>query len=141
VSGDWQQHGFVVSTREWPIVRVDYPPEFTLESYRALFAHFAALAARGDRVAWLIDLTRFDPLGATATQRRLAAQVFEEHRAPLVAGSVCEARVIEGAITRGVLTAFDWLTLHKWPCTNVATEAEARAWIATKMDEDRKRPR
>jgi hypothetical protein len=96
VSGDWQQHGFVVSTREWPIVRVDYPPEFTLESYRALFAHFAALAARGDRVAWLIDLTRFDPLGATATQRRLAAQVFEEHRAPLVAGSVCEARVIEG---------------------------------------------
>ncbi len=141
MSEEWRQHGFVVSTREWPVVRVVYPGDFVLEDYRALFAHFAALSSRGDRIAWLIDLTRFDPLAATAAQRRLAAQVFEEHRVALVAASVCEARVIDGAITRGVLTAFDWLTLHKWPCTNVATEAEARAWIATKMDEDRKRPR
>jgi hypothetical protein len=136
---DWQEHGFVVSSREWPIVRVQYPENVALEAYRALFGHYASLASRGARVAWLVDLTRFDPLTAPAAHRRVAAEIFEEHRATLLAATVCEARVLEAAITRGVVTAFDWLTLHKWPCTNVATEAEARAWIAEKMNEERAR--
>lgn len=136
MSTEWQRHGFVVSTSEWPLVRVQYPAEVGIAAYRELFAHFSELASRGERVVWLVDMRSFDPLTAPASTRRAAAEVFEEHRATLTRTTVCEARVIDGAITRGVLTAFDWLTPNKWPCTNVATETEARAWIATKTSQD-----
>lgn len=141
MSVEWREHGFVVSAQDWPLVRVAYPGEFTVEGYRALFDHYAELAARGARIGWLIDMLQFRALAVTASDRRVAADIFEAHRAALMACTVGEARVVDGAIARCVVTAFDWLTPRKWPCTNVTTEAEARAWLAARMGQDRGRTR
>lgn len=132
-SEPWQKHGFRIETDEWPIVKVHYPKEVPDDAYRALFDHYAQLAGRGDRIAWLVDMSGFNPVTSPAARRKEAAAIFEEHRAILTRASVCEARVIEGGVTRGVVTAFDWLTGNKWPCVNFAHAAEARAWIEQEL--------
>ena len=128
--GRWQADGFTVDDDEWPLVRSEFPNEPTTEGYRRLFEHYATLAQRGGSIAWLVDMRGFNPVTGNAAVRKAAAQVFESHRETLSRVTLCEARVVDGAVVRGILTAFDWLTGNKWPCANFATAEEARAWIA-----------
>lgn len=129
----WRGHGFRIDASERPLVVVRYPTTPTLAGYRAAIDHFVELAGAGGRIAWLIDLRIFDGLSVSAATRREAARIFDDARPALAKVSVCEARVIESLVARGISTAFDWLAGPPWPVTAVPTMDEARRWIATHL--------
>ena len=124
---------FRIDESRWPLVVVTYPPLVTLEKYRALFKQYVDLSRRGTKIGYLIDMRRFNPLLASASQRKLAAATFTEHREELVRATICEGRVVASSFTSGVLTAFDWLTGQKWPCANFTTKDEAEPWVVGRM--------
>ena len=85
------------------------------------------------RLAYLIDMRRFDPLRAPASKRRHAAEVFKANVHKLRHVTVCEARVVSSELTRGVLTAFDWLTGTKWPCATFTSRENAERWVERRV--------
>jgi len=124
-------HGAIlIDDARWPLIDVHFVGDVSKDDYRSAFARYAELAKRGEKVVWLIDMRRFDPLGVDASTRKAAADVFAEHREALMSVSVAEARIIESFVTRNVLTAFDWLTgANKWPCEQFATQTGAETWL------------
>jgi hypothetical protein len=124
---------FQVDESRWPLVVVTFPPVVTMEKYRALFQQYALLSLRGDKIGYLIDMRRFNPIKAPASLRKAAADVFAENRDVLLEATACEARVVEGSLTSHILTAFDWLTGQKWPCANFTTVPDAERWVRTKL--------
>ncbi|MCA9640430.1 MAG: hypothetical protein KC492_07020, partial [Myxococcales bacterium] len=116
--------GFAVDSRNAPLVVVSFPASLSVEHYRRLFEHYAELAEKHSRIAWLIEFRAFDPVTAPAAVRRASAEIFAEYRDQLMRSTVCEARVVENTLSRGVLTAFDWLTGSKWPTRNFPSYAE-----------------
>lgn len=129
------QHGaMTVSDARLPIVDVAYHSALTLPEYRESFEEYARLAAKGIPLAYLIDMRKFDPLRISAADRREAAAIFREYAPRLLPVSVAEARVISSPLTRGIVTAFDWLTaVNKWPCQQFATMESAEAWLRAEL--------
>lgn len=132
---DIQGHGYRIAVGEWPLVVVHFPVHFErkiMPGYRWLFEQYRVLAkgAAPAEIQWLIDFRVANPLAIGARTRREGAEVFAAHVDILREVTSCEARVIQSPFSRGVLTAFDWLTGDKWPCANFRTETEARSWIA-----------
>lgn len=122
-----------VDESQWPLVVVTFPPSITIEGYRALFQQYVAMSRRGDKIGYLIDMRKFNPLTAPAAHRKAAADTFAENRDVLVKATVCEARVVGNSLTSGVLTAFDWLTGQKWPCANFTSMTEAERWVSARL--------
>ncbi len=124
-------HGAIlIDDARWPLIDVHFEGSVAKDDYRSAFARYAELAQRGEKLVWLIDMRRFDPLTVDAATRKAAADVFELHRDALMSVSIAEARIIESFVTRNVLTAFDWLTgANKWPCQQFATKAGAETWL------------
>jgi hypothetical protein len=120
---------FVIRDDKLPIIHVEFPPCFEEREYEQLFERYVALSALHTRVAYLIDMRRFDPLCAPASKRRHAVAVFRANVHRLRAVTVCEARVVSSELTRGILTAFDWLTGTKWPCASFTSADDAQRWI------------
>lgn len=118
----------VVEDSRAPLIVVSYPDSIVLSDYEELFGCFARMARQHRRIAWLIDFSRFNPVTAPAAIRQGAARIFEQHRATLSQASVCEGRIVQNPLARGVLTAFDWLTPNKWPCANFSSSSEAEAF-------------
>ena len=79
---------------------------------------------------YLLDMRAFDPLRAPAASRRHAANVWKQNVARLQNVTLCEARIVGNELTRGVLTAFDWLTGKKWPCGSFTSPADAETFLA-----------
>ena len=121
--------GFVVDSRAAPLVVVTYPEQASAGDYEALFAHYAELCRSHRQIAWLIEFRAFDPVTASAAVRQRSADVFARYRDRLRRSTVCEARVVDSAASRGVLTAFDWLTGAKWPTRQFSSYGEAAVWI------------
>ncbi|APR87730.1 hypothetical protein A7982_13079 [Minicystis rosea] len=126
-------HDFRIDESSWPLVVVTYPEATTGSQYRALFERYVELSKRGDKIGYLIDMRKFNPITAPAALRKIAADTFAEHRDVLVRATICEARVVESPVTRGVLTAFDWLTGQKWPCHNFTSMDEAERWVRARL--------
>ncbi len=120
-----------------PLVVETYPEAFSQEEYEALFERYAELCRQHDRIAWLIDFQRFDPVRAPPDLRRAAANVFAQYRDQLLRSTVCEARMVQNTASWGILTAFDWLTGKKWPTRNFATLASAELWVQERLEVDR----
>jgi hypothetical protein len=117
-----------------PIVDVAYSGMPALEDIRDAFQEYSRIAERGVPLLWLIDMRQFDPLQVSAHQRRQAALVFQEHAPRLRRVSVAEARVITSPLTRGIVTAFDWLTgANKWPCAQFGTIEQAESWLNAQL--------
>lgn len=125
----WQHAGFVVDARDCPLIVVTYPDSVDLEAYETLFKEYARLAAAHDRLAWLIDFRAFNPITAPARVRYASAEVFARYRERLLPSTLCEARIVESMLARGVLTAFDWITGGKWPTENFKCQEDAMRWI------------
>jgi hypothetical protein len=123
----------VVDDSRAPVIVVTYPDAPTIDDFRAAFEKYRAISERHPRVAYLVDFRRFDPVTAPAATRKEAAKVFERYRPILARVTVCEARVVENVLSRGIVTAFDWITPQKWPCANFARATEAEAWIAKQL--------
>ena len=128
-------HGFLsIEDRRFPLIDVEYFPfpasAPVMVDYREAFDEYARLAARGVPIAFLIDMRRFDPLLIGASVRQQAAKVFHEYAGRLLPVSVGEARVIASPLTRGIVTAFDWLTsANKWPCQQFGSLNEGEQWL------------
>jgi hypothetical protein len=112
-----------------PLVLVKYPPDLTVDDVREVFRRYQAISERGAKVGYLIDFLEFNPVTAPADQRRTAAEIFSEYKHVLAKVTVCEARVVKNRLSRGILTAFDWLTPSSWPRANFANRDEAEAWM------------
>lgn len=135
------RNGFLtIESRRLPLIDVTYHRTnvqgHLLDDYREAFEEYARLASQGAPVAYLLDMREFDPLQIDAKSRQQAALIFHDYAGRLRPTSVAEARVITSAITRGVVTAFDWLTnANKWPCRQFATPPEAEAWLRSLLRE------
>jgi hypothetical protein len=126
-----------IDSSRLPVVLVTFPEAFSHDEYVALFERYAELCRQHDRIAWVIDFQRFDPVRAPQDLRRAAADVFATYKSQLIRSTVCEARVVQNTASRGILTAFDWLTGKKWPTQNFATRAAAECWAAERLELDR----
>ncbi|APR87735.1 hypothetical protein A7982_13084 [Minicystis rosea] len=126
-------HDFQFDESQRPIIVVTFPHTITAETCRGLYDRLVALSRRGTKIGYLCDLRKFNPLTSNAALRKLAADTFLEKRHLLARVTVCEARVIEGAISRGFITAYDWMTGTKWPCANFGTMHEAERWVRAQL--------
>ncbi len=129
VEGVWEHEGFVVDARECPLIVVTFPAAVELEAYEKVFEEYARLADAHRNLAWLIDFRAFNPITAPAKVRYASAEVFARYRDRLLPSTLCEARVVESMLARGVLTAFDWITGTKWPTDNFKRQDDAMRWI------------
>lgn len=125
----------VVSHARLPIVDVTYPPNVSVETFRESFCEYAKLAGLKRPLGYLLDMRRFNPLFAPAAVRKSAAEVFHEFAPVLKPVSVCEARVVTSELTRGIITAFDWLSGTKWPCATFTDLEKAHQWVVARLRE------
>jgi hypothetical protein len=125
--------GFTFDLSQVPLIIVDYPDTVGMGDYYALFARYRELCAQHQRVAWLVDFRRFNPLGGTPELRKQAAECFAESRDAIMRSTVCEARVVDNLAARSVLIAFDWLTGTKWPTKNFSTREAAERWCREQL--------
>jgi hypothetical protein len=116
-----------------PMIVVEYPDSFLIEDYYTLFARYRDLCAQHERIAWVIDFRRFNPVTAPPEFRKQAAACFAESREVLIRSTVCEARVVDNLAARSVLIAFDWLTGTKWPTKNVGHREAAERWCRDQL--------
>ncbi len=92
---------FVFRTDRLPIVDVEFPSMFDKEQYLELFARYRSLSLEHGRLAYIIDMRKFNPLKASAALRKQAAAVFNENVTHIVTATVCEARIVSDQLTRG----------------------------------------
>lgn len=116
-----------------PIVVVTFPESMTAEQVGTLFARYDVLSRRHPRLAYIIDLSRFNPALGPSDVRRAIDERFKEHREVLMRATLCEARVVPGAVVRMALAAFDAIAPQKWPCAHFATRREAEDWVAKQL--------
>ena len=124
---------FAIDVSRLPLVVIDYPDEFTIDDYRAVFLRYRALSLAHPRIAWLVDFRGFNPLLASPELRKAAAVCFAESKDVLMKVSVCEARVVDSVAARGVLIGFDWLTGTKWPTKNFGRFEAAERWCLEEL--------
>ncbi len=124
---------FRIRSDRFPIVDIEIKATATTEDVEDIFRGYAAVVPRGQRAALIIDLRNVTSVGVSAADRKRAAGLFDAHAASMVSITACEARIVSHALTRGVLTAIDWLTGTKWPCATFTSPADADAWVARQM--------
>lgn len=129
----------MVDDSAYPLVRVVFPSEVSTDDYDRLFERYGELCKRSGRIAYHIDMTRFNPVTAPATTRRHAAATFQRYRAELLRTTICEGRLFYNPLVSGIVTAFDWLTGTKWPCQNFTSAVAIDTWIAEQLAADAKR--
>jgi SpoIIAA-like len=122
-------------TDDWPLIRLVYHGDVSLEVLRAATQRSAELSERafatGQRLSWLVDLNDFDARVLDAVKRRGAAEILAEHVPRIGPGTSAEARVVDSALIRGLLTAVTWIARQPWPIQVFATEREALGWLRT----------
>lgn len=116
-----------------PIVVVTFPERIELVDYQRVVARYVEIAQRGVPVGWLIDMVAFNPLIASPTARRQAAQAVEPFIKTIRTVSAGEARVVPNSIVRGVSTAFTWVTDAHWPTSHFARHYEAEEWLVRQL--------
>jgi hypothetical protein len=111
-----------------------YPETFRLGDFRQLFVDVQRLNPERYKHTVLIDMSRIQPLSATAEIRREAAEVVAANMEHLVATTVAEARVAPNPLIRGMLTVFDWLQPKPWGINNVVTGPAAELWLRSQLE-------
>jgi hypothetical protein len=124
---------FTFDLSQTPLIVVEYPDDVRAHDYDVLFAQYRVLCDAHQRIAWIVDFRRVNPLSATPELRKKAADCFAESRDVLQRSTVCEARVVDNLAARAVLIAFDWLTGTKWPTKNFGTRAAAERWCREQL--------
>ncbi|MEO1483271.1 MAG: STAS/SEC14 domain-containing protein [Myxococcota bacterium] len=112
-----------------PVIVVRYPDTVAVEDFEPLFRRFAEICGSVQRVGWVIDLRAFNPVTASATSRKAFTDAFKRYRHVIEPATVCEARVIESTLTRGIATAVDWMRAKKFEAKNFGDFDSAKAWV------------
>ncbi len=131
--------GVRFDTTRFPLVVIELPVSPTIEAHRALFDQCNALAARGERYGYVVDMRKTNPFAISASSRQEAARMASEKIDVRRAATICEARVIEHPLMRGITVAFDWAVGHHWPTATFATLAQAEEWVTSKIRADKQR--
>ncbi len=126
----------VVTTDRFPLVEVCVKGVMPPGGMEALVTTYRALAARGPRMALLVDTRAFDAANTDARTRERDATIYRAAAAELRASIVCEARIVHSTVARYVITAFDGLTGVPWPTASFTTPAEAEAWVQRQLAND-----
>lgn len=126
-------------TTRFPLVGIELPVSVTVEDQRSLFDQCVALAARGERYGYVVDMRKTNPFAISASARQEAARLAGEKIDLRRAATICEARVIEHPLMRGIAVAFDWAVGHHWPTATFATVAQAEEWVMAKIRADKQR--
>lgn len=119
----------ITDLSEWPIVKVTFPLRIDVAYIDQMYDELEAVVSRGPHAHWT-DLRRADPLRMPATIRSRAAE--RERRLIHMAATVvmADVRLVNGAVQRGILTAFEWLTgKAPWPVANLSGPTEAYLWL------------
>lgn len=126
-----------VSEESWPVVLIEYQGLVTAAMIEATFRTYAQLAQRaqasGERIAWLSDLSEFNPLRTNAAARKRAGKVLAELQPTIADATVAEARVSTSTIVRGVMTAVGWLAHEPWPVKIVGSRSEGMTWLRERL--------
>lgn len=119
----------IADLSEWPIVKITMPHHVDAAFIDRMYDEVDLLLDRGPHIEW-VDLRGIDALRLPATVRQRAA----EHERALIAKArgrvLADVRLVDGALQRGLLTAFEWLAgTAPWPVSTVAGPDEAYAWL------------
>ena len=126
-------------TSRFPLVVIELCTSPTLEAHRKMFDACNRLAARGQRFGYLIDMRKVNPFSLNAALRKEAAAMYKEHLDMRRGMTICEARVIEHPLIRGVAVAFDWIVGHHWPTATFGSVEHAEDWALGRIRHDKKR--
>jgi hypothetical protein len=120
-----------IDVKRLPLIDLGYHGEMTIPIYRGQLERIATICKSERAIILRLDMRDFNPLGVDAASRKAAVAVWQENRDLFLETIAAEARVVESALTRGVLTAFDWLTSEKgkWPCRQFAAMDTAETWL------------
>ena len=125
-----------VDSSRLPLVDIAFAGAITPVDCRQLFDALNEVCAPGVRLATIVDFRELDAFAVTAPIRQALARAFFDGIDQRRASTVCEARIVTNALTRGMLVAFDWVTGAKWPCASFPTREQAVAWVSEQMEKD-----
>jgi hypothetical protein len=125
-----------VDTCRLPLVDVAFRGAISEADCHQLFAALNEVCAPGVRVANVVDLRELDAFAVTGAIRQALARAFFDGVDQRRASTICEARIVTNALTRGILVAFDWVTGSKWPCASFTTREGAMAWVREQVEKD-----
>lgn len=97
------------------------------------YADLDRLLARRETFATVQDLSGASPLDPK--RRKRFAQFLAERAEVIKHYLVCNAIVVDSALTRGFVTAILWVTPSPVPYKVFATRADAIAWCKTMYDQ------
>lgn len=119
-----------------PLVDIRVRGSLTIESYRDVLRKLAArLREEKPPFTLCVDMREFNPLTVSAKERKQASEEWHVDRELWLRVIVGEARVVHNPLTRGLLTAIDWLTsTGKWPCKQFATMHDAEEWLQRRYE-------
>lgn len=117
----------------WPLLVARFPPEATEGDIARFYAEWQEIGQRGAH-GILTDLTQLNPLRVPAKLRRAAALEVRARRAFFEEKLIAEVRVVSSPLTRGVLTAFDWLIGdYSHPRKNFVNRSDGERWIVEEL--------
>ena len=125
-----------IDTSALPVIKVILPTEGTPEDIRKYYARLEIIMRQQERLAFLVDLRQINILKATAEIRAAMATEFKKVKPLFEEVAVAQAHLVEGTMTKGVLTAFNWLLGEKVRCPEKVFDQEQDAldWLNEHLD-------
>ncbi|MDP2344586.1 MAG: hypothetical protein Q8O67_26785 [Deltaproteobacteria bacterium] len=121
----------LIDASGFPLVRLSFSAQLTVVELEEAVAATAAVFARGQRVAFIIDLSLLEAAMGVERRDHLARVMatIQKDADRLMLGAVY---VTPSMVGRGVIVALNWARGKRpYPTVVVATVAEAEALVAT----------
>ena len=128
-----------IDTSRFPLVVIELAVHPTASDNRALVDAITGLTSRGERFGIVIDLRKLNPVSVSAVSRKEVAAAYAANLEARLKAIICEARVIETPLLRGLAVAFDWLVGRHWPSITFSSFAPAEEWVLAHIHADDKK--
>jgi hypothetical protein len=127
--------GIVLDASRWPLLLLRFGRDGSEADVLALYDSWEKEMVRRGRHAVISDFTAINPFRVSPKARKLVAEQVEQRRGLFERFLVAEARVVPHPVTRGFVTAFDWIvgSTFKRPVRNVADLAVAERWVVEEL--------
>ncbi len=119
----------ICDDRDWPLLRVKWPPEVNTEEIDAHFDEMLQYARRNEKFVVLVDARQGQSMDARARKRvaqRLEAIAQEGE-------VVATAFIASSSLARGVITALNWLFTPPFPSKVFTGSAAGEAWARERL--------
>ena len=87
----------------------------------------------GEQYACIIDFTNFNPIAGNSEMRNAVSAELKSQLDFWTQYILCEARVSQSPVVRGIFTVFDWVTPLPWPCKAVGSGEVAELYVRTQL--------